>query len=223
MKAEIAAAWDAQYAQGRYENEPPLPFVDRILNTLDAHPAQKSGRGLDVGCGNGRNLAPLLERGLDVHGLDISPIAISSLCARHPEWAPRLHVGTFDEWTTPLAYLLAIQVFQHGDEAQTHAYFARTAQLLHPGGLFFLRVNSASTQPFHRARRLESSASGGFSLRYDEGPKAGLTVHFFAEDELRALTRHEFDVITAPREIEHPRTPPQSGSWFQWEAIWQKK
>jgi len=34
---------------------------------------------------------------------------------------------------------VAIQVFQHGAQAEAAAYFAKAAAALKPGGLFFLR------------------------------------------------------------------------------------
>jgi len=34
----VAARWDAEYREGRYVAEPPLPFVGDIVSTLQAHP-----------------------------------------------------------------------------------------------------------------------------------------------------------------------------------------
>jgi hypothetical protein len=44
----------------------PLPFVDRIISTLRAHPAAIDGVGVYVGCGNGRNDLPLVDVGLEL-------------------------------------------------------------------------------------------------------------------------------------------------------------
>ena len=55
------AAWEAEYASGRYLDEPPVAFVDDIVR---ASRATSRMRGLYIGCGNGRNFMPLLAAGM---------------------------------------------------------------------------------------------------------------------------------------------------------------
>ena len=63
--AATAAAWDAEYAAGRYAGDPPVEFVRDII----AAAAQRGLRqGLYVGCGSGRNLLPLLDAALTSPG-----------------------------------------------------------------------------------------------------------------------------------------------------------
>src|SRR5580704_2518222 len=85
-----AAAWDAEYAAGRYSGEPPVAFTG---DTLAA--ARQAGltRGLYIGCGNGRNYLPLVAGGLDLTGMDISAAAIAQLAARAPDRTDRLVCG----------------------------------------------------------------------------------------------------------------------------------
>ena len=66
--------------------------------------------------------------------------------------------------------MLPTLVFQHGDGVDIAAYFARVGRLLRPGGLFFLRVNSASTEVWHRHAIVEGDPLGGFTVRYEDGP-----------------------------------------------------
>ncbi len=220
----VASRWDAEYREGRYASEPPLAFTDEIVATLRAHPTAFAGTGLYVGCGNGRNYLPLVDVGLNLHGLDVSREAIAQLTARRPDLAPRLACGDFRDLAREAVfdYLVAIQVFQHGTEAEAAAYFAATAMALRPGGLFFLRVNAASTEVYLRHTVIERQRLGGYTIRYDEGPKAGIAVHFYGPDELLELTGRHFRALTAPREDVIRRPPPKGGSWTQWEAVWQK-
>ena len=102
-------------------------------------------------------------------------------------------------------------------------YFSKVAALLRPGGLFFFRVNSAATQVYHAHAILERTAGGGATIRYDAGPKQGLAVHFYGHEELTDLTHDAFDVVLSPREEIIHRTPPQTGFWAQWEAIWRRR
>ena len=219
-----ARQWDEEYRRGRHAAEPPLPFVDTILEVLAGRGAREAP-GLYVGCGNGRNWAPLVDAGLALWGLDVSGEALRQLAVRRPDRAGRLLLGDFLQFEppTPLAYLVAIQVFQHGTQADAAAYFDRAAALLAPGGLLFVRVNSARTQVFHRHAILEDNAHGGFTVRYLDGPKQGMPIHFYAAAELEALTRAAFHGVRAPREEIIQRAPPQHGFWAQWEAVYERR
>jgi len=219
-----ALRWDAEYCRGRYADDLPLPFVADILTTLGEHPALRDGAGLYIGCGNGRNYLPLLDAGLRLYGLDLSLEALRQLAARRAAPLP-LICGDFRGLParSGLGYLVAIQVLQHGTAADVATYFAGVAALLRPGGLFFLRVNSVSTQVYRAHTLLERTARGGTTIRYDAGPKRGLAVHFYARDELIDLTREAFDVVRVPREDIIHRAPPETGFWAQWEAVWRRR
>ena len=225
MDRELAAArWDAEYRGGRYAGEPSVAFVDRILAVLEDSPL-RSSTGLYVGCGNGRNYLPLVDAGLRLYGLDLSAESLRQLAAPHPAISERLIRADFRTWQSQrrFGYVIAIQVFQHGDSADVAGYFTKVAAVLAPGGLFFLRVNSASTDVFDSHTVIEQNDLGGMTVRYDAGPKRGLPVHFYTQDELLDLTRDAFDVVDEPREEVTRRTPPETGSWVQWEGLWRRR
>jgi len=205
--------------------EPPVPFVGDVVSTLQAHPEALAGIGLYVGCGNGRNYLPLLDAGLNLHGLDISGEALEQLAARRPELASRLTRADFRDLDLDGAfdYLVAIQVFQHGLDADASAYFARAAAAVRPGGLLFVRVNAAPTEIYFPHTVVERNRFGGLTARYEEGPKAGLCVHFYAAEELLELTRDRFELLAGPREVVTRREPPKTGTWSQWEAVWLRR
>jgi SAM-dependent methyltransferase len=223
--ALVRERWDDEYRRGRYRDDPPLPFVEAILAAL-REAALMDAPGLYIGCGSGRNYLPLVDAGARLHGLDVSPEAIHRLSERRPAVASRLICGDFrtvDLGRGPrFHWCVAIQVFQHGGEADAACYFRRVADLLHPGGLFCLRVNSASTQVYHRHTVTEQDPLGGFTVRYEEGPKTGLSVHFYSREELLARTAETFEVVRDLREVVIPRAASQWGTWAQWEAIWRR-
>ena len=223
--ALAAERWDAEYRRGRYADEPPLPFVGTILDLVRRHPLGRDGTGLYVGCGNGRNYVPLVDAGLDLQGLDVSGEALAQLATRRPDLGPLLHMADFRDFDppVPLAYVIAIQVFQHGTRREVASHFARVAALLAPAGLFFLRVNSAATEVIRRHTVIEHGEHGSFSVRYREGPKAGMAIHFYARAELEALTRERFDTLVEPREEIIHRVPPERGFWAQWEAVYRRR
>jgi SAM-dependent methyltransferase len=224
-RALAASRWDDEYRRGRYTAEPPVAFVDTIQRTLRAHGVSASDPGLYVGCGNGRNYLPLVDAGLTLYGLDVSPQALRSLAERRPAVAPFLIGADFLEFAPDrrFRYVVAIQVFQHGDGADAMRYFRQVAALLVPAGLFFLRVNSVATEIWHPHSVVERSEGGGFTVRYHEGPKRDLLVHFYAREELELLARAAFEAIGEPREDLVRRAAPRTGSWVQWEMVWRRR
>jgi SAM-dependent methyltransferase len=219
--SDPAAAWDAQYAAGRYASDQPVAFTSDILAA-----ARQAGvsRGLYIGCGNGRNYLPLVAGGLDLTGLDISAAAISQLAGRAPDRRDRLVHGDLSALPASAAYplVIGIQVFQHGDRAAAHAHIRAAQDRLAPGGLFCLRVNATATDVWPRHEVTEQHPDGGFTVRYLAGPKQGLLIHFFTRAELDTLFPEGYTPVLPPRLQVTRRVPPQAGQWSQWEAIWRK-
>jgi len=221
----LARRWDAEYRLGRYTEDPPLLFVAEIFATLRRDPVARDGIGLYVGCGNGRNYLPLVDCGLHLYGLDLSLESLRQLGQRRPGTALPLICGEFGGFHSACQfhYLVALQVFQHGTEGDVARYFDHASELLRTGGLFFLRVNSISTQIYHEHTVIERSALGGITVRYDAGPKTGLPVHFYSRSEVLELTRERFQSVTGPREDIIPRSSPKTGFWVQWEGVWRRR
>ena len=213
-----AASWDREYAGGRYRDEPPVAFVADILAA-----ARRAGltSGLYIGCGNGRNYEPLVRGGLDLTGLDISDVALRQLSARMPERRGSLVRGDLSALPQGTRYgvVIGIQVFQHGHAEAAHAHLAAARARVAPGGLMAVRVNAAGTD-IAFAHRVTGRNDDGVTIRYLDGPKAGLEIHFFGEAELRGLFAIGFEPVLPPRAQVTWRQPPEAGQWTQWEGIW---
>jgi hypothetical protein len=222
MSRTAESAWDREYERGRYRGEPPVPFVEDILrevHTLDSFPL----RGLYIGCGNGRNYAPLVAGGLDLVGLDISGTAIAQLADRMPERRDRLVHGGLDALPSERTFgvVVGIQVFQHGTRTQAHATLVDAMRRVAVGGLLCLRVNAVGTDVWPEHEVIERSADGSFTVRYLAGPKAGLSIHFFSRLEIAHLLLGWKARLPLRLRVS-PRTPPAPGQWSQWEGIWRR-
>jgi SAM-dependent methyltransferase len=220
----VVRSWESEYRRRRYLDEPPLEFIQDIQSALAAR-GLSFAKGLYVGCGNGRNFVPLVNGGLDLVGLDISRTALSQLTQRIPKRAGRLVRGDLRALDTSVRFsvVIAIQVLQHGNEATTHQAMAHALALVAPGGLFCIRVNAVGTEPEFAHDLTERGEDGRFTVRYTDGPKRGVLIHFFSGPELETLVGADLLPVLPLRRVVIHRTPPQSGQWVQWEGIWSRK
>jgi SAM-dependent methyltransferase len=219
--ATVESRWDDEYRAGRYVGEPPVAFVQDIVDAARIY-RPPINVGLYIGCGNGRNYAPLVEAGLDLVGIDVSRSAVEQLSTRLPDRASRLVHGGVSALPPGSTFgtVIGIQVFQHGTESEAQAHVRAAIDLVMPGGLFCVRVNAVGTEIDHRHTVLTESRGSGLTIRYDDGPKRDLAVHFFARDEIERLTDRLLPIL--PLRIRRTlRQQPSAGHWDQWEGIWQ--
>ena len=209
----LSQAWNTLYRKGRYRAEHALDFTDDILKELHANQDMVNGRGLYVGCGNVRNYSKLAESGLDVTGLDVSEVALAELSKRLPQYADMLHQCDFLDYRQEevFQYIIAIQVFQHGNMDRINKYFERVSMLLERGGLVFLRVNASNTAIQYDHDVIEESDTGGFTVHYKEGPKRGLDIHFFSKEEICSMVgKNDMTLIRELRNVTVKRISPRA-------------
>jgi SAM-dependent methyltransferase len=220
----VAAAWDREYRRGRYIGEPPVPFVRDIVSVAERE-GLSNGAGLYIGCGIGRNYLPLVDAGLDLTGIDVSLTAIQELARRVPSRANRLIHGDLSALPAGTTYrtVVGIQVFQHGSRAFCHDHIRSAQRRVGPGGILALRVNAVGTDIEFAHEVVEPPDGSGFTIRYLEGPKAGLLVHFFDRDELEKLFLDAFETALPLRLDSTVREAPRVGQWSQWEVIWARR
>jgi SAM-dependent methyltransferase len=95
---DLADNYDAWYSErSRSEGDPrELKICDWILDLVRARPGASL---LDVACGTGTFLMRARQRGLEVSGVDVSPIAIEVAAARVPD--AKLSVGLGEDLPFP--------------------------------------------------------------------------------------------------------------------------
>jgi len=102
----------------------------------------KAGKILDIGCGSGRDLALLANRGFQVYGVDPSAVFIQVAQQTHPELKGRLSVGGLPELGIPFGGqfdgVLCYGVFMHlNQEALEKSVKSLRACLKSQGRLIF--------------------------------------------------------------------------------------
>lgn len=124
----------------------------------------RGGPVLELGVGTGRLALPLGARGVPLVGLDASA-AMLAICADKRAGEP-VHLVCGDMAAPPLAapfsmVFVAFNTFFNLDSAQAQqACLARVAELLAPGGSFFVETFVPSPEPAHRDYREETRDDG---------------------------------------------------------------
>lgn len=223
--AKVQDSWNTVYLPGnKYKDEPPVPFIKTIIETLK-NENLFNGKGLYIGCGNGRNYIPLVEKGLDIIGLDISDVALKQIANRVPHLKEKLIQSSFVDYkvTQLFDYIIVIQVFQHGNYDEVVNNFQKVADLLKPGGLFFFRNRASDTLTSEKYEVIEKTSYGGFTVEYLTGSKKGFEVHFLSEGEINELSKIGLIPIIPPYKIRTHRKFPESGDMVHWEGVWSKE
>lgn len=140
LESAIALEWN-RYAESGWASEPRLHEWEEELYFSVAHPKD---RVLLVGCGTGRDLIPLIERGILADGLDIAEQAVERCRANLAKrgLAARLHAGPVETAPFPPEYDAAIFTwFAYSyipESAARVRTLQATARLVRPGGRIVL-------------------------------------------------------------------------------------
>jgi SAM-dependent methyltransferase len=137
--AAIAEAYDAvavSWAETHRHYLDRLPLSRAALAAFaDFTRTASSGPVADLGCGAGRITGRLRDLGLDVFGVDVSPVMIGLARDTHPDL--RFEVGSMDALDLGDGVLSGIVCWYsiiHATPAELPGYFAEFGRVLAPGG-----------------------------------------------------------------------------------------
>ena len=103
-----------------------------------------NGRALELGIGTGRIALPLAERGVPVHGIDMSEAMVAKLRAKPGGDDIAVTIGDFATTTVDgsfsLCYLVYNTIMNLTTQAAQVACFRNAAAHLEPGGCFVIEV-----------------------------------------------------------------------------------
>lgn len=112
------------------------------------------GRGLDVGCGSGRLLLPLVEAGLALDGVDPNRAALAAARWRVAGYPVTLYPAPVEEWSSLSLYSFAFAALNTVRYLSSHWAFARhlvnLAQCIRPDGVYIVNctVNNEPEKPY---------------------------------------------------------------------------
>ena len=133
----IAASYDATSAD-MFDPAVVGPAVDFLADLAAA------GAALELGIGTGRIALPLSERGVPVHGIDVSPAMLERLRAKPGADAIAVTIGDFAttrvDGAFTLVYLVYNTIMNLTTQDKQVACFRNVAEHLVPGGRFAIEV-----------------------------------------------------------------------------------
>src|SRR5216117_2430268 len=155
------------------------PVVDFLVELAG------NGRALELGIGTGRIALPLAQRGVPVHGIELSKAMVSRLRAKPVGEEVGVTIGDFAtttvDGTFSVAYLVFNTIMNLTTQAAQVACFRNVAAHLEPGGCFVIEVGVPALQrlpPGETIRAFHvSDTRWGFD-EYDDA-RQGLTSHHF--------------------------------------------
>ncbi|MGW0661565.1 class I SAM-dependent methyltransferase [Streptodolium elevatio] len=218
-----AAFWDHEYAQDRFADLPPDPFVTDILGAAWAH-GLLPGPGIYIGVGNGRNYFPLVEGGLDLVGLDISTVGLAAIRKRAPGHYARLVHGDLSVLPAGETFpvVIGLNVFHHGDRDTAYAHIRAALEVVAPGGLFGIRVNAVGTTPGRPSEVAAEYDDGSVTRRYlPEDGMPPLLSHFFTSAALAGLLAAYEPVLSLTLDDTDIATG-RPGDWRRWQGVYRR-
>jgi SAM-dependent methyltransferase len=140
---DVARGYDESTA-GMFQPSVVEPAVDLL--------ADLAGRGaaLELGIGTGRIALPLAQRGIRVHGIDLSEAMVARLLAKPGAERIQVTVGDFATTTVEgrfsVAYLVFNTIMNLTTQDEQVACFRNVAAHLEPGGCFVIEVGVPALQ-----------------------------------------------------------------------------
>jgi SAM-dependent methyltransferase len=139
-------SWNESYASGQlpWDTGQPEPLLVEFVSSGAVTPSP----ALEIGAGTGTNAIWMAERGFDVLGVDVSPLAIERSNAKMEGRALRCRFAACDFLAAsppdgPFQFVFdrgCFHVFDEPDERQRFA--AQVAAVLAPGGLWLSLIGS---------------------------------------------------------------------------------
>jgi SAM-dependent methyltransferase len=175
----------------RYDASSSDMFEPAVVDPVVSFLADLAGEGgaLELGIGTGRIALPLSQRGVRVHGIDLSPAMVARLRAKPGADDIGVTIGDFAttrvDGTFRLAYLVFNTIMNLTTQDEQVECFRNVATHLEPGGCFVIEVGIPGLQrlpPGETVRAFTVSPTRlGFD-EYDIGAQILFSHHYWVVD-----------------------------------------
>jgi SAM-dependent methyltransferase len=175
---EVAAEYDDP-SDPMFAPEAVNPVVDFLVELVG------DGRALELGIGTGRIALPLAERGVPVHGIDLSEAMVARLRAKPGGDRIGVTIGDFAttkvDGTFSVAYLVFNTIMNLTTQDAQVKCFQNVAEHLEPGGAFVIEVGLPDLQrlPFGEKMRLFNFSETHVGIDEYDVANQGLISHHY--------------------------------------------
>jgi SAM-dependent methyltransferase len=142
------------------------PMVDFLADLAD------NGSALELGIGTGRIALPLAQRGIRVHGIDLSEAMVARLKAKPGAERIGVTIGDFATTTVEgrfsVAYLVFNTIMNLTSQDEQVACFQNVAAQLEPGGCFVVEVMVPALQRLPPGETVRAFTVSATRLGFDE-------------------------------------------------------
>ena len=144
-------SWNESYASGQlpWDTGQPEPLLVEFVTAGNVMPT----RTLEIGAGTGTNAIWLAERGFDVLGVDVSPLAVERAHVKMGNRALRCRFATLDFLAAPPREGPFQFVFDRGcfhvfdEPGERERFAAQVAAVLSSGGVWLSLIGSTEGPP----------------------------------------------------------------------------
>jgi SAM-dependent methyltransferase len=164
--------FDERIAKG-YDADPAM-FEPAVVDPAVSFLAELAGPGaaLELGIGTGRIALPLSQRGVRVHGIDLSPPMVARLRAKPGADDIGVTIGDFAtakvDGTFTLAYLVYNTIMNLTTQDEQVACFRNAAAHLEPGGCFVIELGVPALQRLPPGETVRAFTVKPTHLGFDE-------------------------------------------------------
>jgi SAM-dependent methyltransferase len=204
--------WDSAYRSGHVPWDPGAfdGHLPRLLRDFQVQP----GSALDIGCGEGKSLFYLAERGFRCTGIDLSPVALRTAEeeARQRGIACRWLTGEFPEDFRIRPSTETVGGSAAGDNtlaAQTYGLIMERGCFQHLG-----RPGPRATRFAESVARLLAPSGIYYSLIAADQGRRGVWGPRWSERAVRGVLEEFLEVLTLELSVFTPGERGSMGAWF---------
>ncbi len=198
------AAWNTQGRFWEYNKDKPIELNQFFTNFYRQH-RDEIKDVLDIGCGPGRYLVPMVQDGKQVVGLDIADQTLvgaeANLKEAGLEGRARLIEGVSTHLDFPdesFDFVLAKGSIHHNTWQGIQQSVKEVARVLRPGMFFLFQARSDKDPALARSELIPDVGKTARGVKFGE---KDVIEHYFAKEELEQLAQENgFEIVVEPEE-----------------------
>jgi len=176
--------WNQILKREEYRLESPDEIVVNLASILEE---RKAKRILDLGCGAGRHVIYLAERGFESYGADISETGLELTKNKLRSRKLEAEIIKCDMKSIPYVHshfdaAICVWAIYHQKLKEIQETISEIYRVLNKKGLLLANFHSKRSGKYGEGMKVEEN-----SFMQENGPEKGVIHHFVDEDELREL------------------------------------